>query len=518
MVGQRFVAVVGARVLPEHWAGRVAAVVRHFVGRGWGVGTGGARGADQYALAAVVAAGRAACGRSVVFLPGAVGGASTAALTVFQAFGGRVVQGGGAGRRALLKRSARLARESAGVVAFLWGPSRGSVFTVREAIRAGKPAAVVLASRATQLPAFAGGQWVPCAIGPIAAHRWVAEASGGPDEPEVKLTQLGRIFTVAEGEPVQAVLAHIATLSQGERLWFEQGMVAGDTVLIPHEALSDTPGYLTVPRLMRGFRCTAGEAAGLAELFLALDAGRDVVAHYESETHRCGVAAIVEDLVHLVARLEVSAGCPDADALADAECLGEWAEHVAEDGRLATLPVQDDGGEGALLAWHALGAVHAETTVCPVCGARYCRDDEAVELPRCPACGARDEWEARQGPSFLALIAEIDGCPGLAELAALGKRLYALGLPHDQAGVAWTHYQLRKAALEGSVVLTPAARALVARIEAAPVWALPRLGAELYRTQRAGAAITPAEWRRVWGAYRARGGRAPPPRRPPPAA
>src|SRR5262245_8115333 len=44
----------------------------------------------------------------------------------------------------------------------------------------------------------------------------------------------------------------------------------------------------------------------------------------------------------------------------------------------------------------------------------------------------------------------------------------------------------------------------MACIEATPERVLPRLGTELYRTQRAGAAITPAEWRRVWGAYRAR--------------
>ncbi len=507
MASHRFVAVVGARVLPEAWAPPVAAVVRFFVDHAWGIGTGGARGADHYALEAVVATGRPACARSVVFLPGMVGAARTAALTAFQALGGRVVPGSGEGRAALLARSGRLARESSGVVAFLWGPSRGSVFTLREAIRAGKPAAVVLAGGGAELPRFSGGQWVACAIGPVAAHRWVPDA-GDPDEPERKLTALGRIFAVPEGEPVQALMDHISTLSQGERLWFEQGIVAGDTVLIPHEALSDTPAFLTVPRLMRRFRCAAREAAGLAELFLALDAGRDVIGHYEAEARRWGVAAVVEDLVHLVARLELGATCPEGDALTDAECLGEWAEHVAEDGRLATLPVQDEGGEAALLAWHALGPVHAETAICPVCGAPYCPDDEAMELPRCPTCGARDEWEARQGARFLALVTEIDGCHSLTALAVLGKRLYALALPHDQAGVAWTHYQLRKAAIEAAVTLGAVARALVARIESASARALPRLGAELYRTQRASAAITPAEWRRVWRAYRGRRPRA----------
>jgi hypothetical protein len=378
------------------------------------------------------------------------------------------------------------------------------VFTVWEAIRAGKPAAVVLAGGGAELPCFAGGQWVACAIGPIAAHRWVPDEND-PEEPERKLTGLGRIFAVPEGEPIQGLMDHISTLSQGERLWVEQGIVAGDTVLIPHEALTDTPAFLTVPRLMRGFRCTVREAAGLAELFLALDAGRDMVTHYQTEARRWGVTAITEDLLHLVAR---GSGCPVGDALPDAERLGEWAEDVAEDGHLATLPGHDGGGEGALLAWHALGPVHAEVAICPVCGARYCPDDEAVDRPRCLACGARDEWEARQGASFLVLVAEIDDCPSLTDLAALGKRLYALALPHDQAGVAWTHYQLRKAALEAAITLGPAARALVARIEAAPERALPRLGAELYRAQRARAAITPTEWRRVWRAYRARRPRA----------
>ena len=48
-------------------------------------------------------------------------------LGAFVAQGGRVVEGPGVGLDALLARSRRLARDAAGVVAFLWGPSRGSV-------------------------------------------------------------------------------------------------------------------------------------------------------------------------------------------------------------------------------------------------------------------------------------------------------------------------------------------------------------------------------------------------------
>ena len=171
--GQGFVAVVGARVLPEAVAPQVAAWCGAFCRAGWGIGSGGARGADAYALDAVVAAGPAACARSVVFLPGAVPAQDGGARRLRRRRAGAWCPASAAGRVALLARSRRLARASAGVVAFLWGPSRGSVFTVREAIRAGKPAAVVLA----------GGGAVPARVrrGPVGAvpARVGATRSGG---------------------------------------------------------------------------------------------------------------------------------------------------------------------------------------------------------------------------------------------------------------------------------------------------------------------------------------------------
>jgi hypothetical protein len=180
------------------------------------VGSGGARGADAFALHTVLRAGSAACTRSVVFLPGGRSAGCGGALRAFAARGGRVVPGAGAGRSALLARSRRLAHASAGVVAFLWGPSRGSVFTVREAIRAGKPAAVVLTGGGAELPSFSGGAWVPCSLGPVAGFRWVAR----PDEAErpSRKTWLARVFEVPEGEPTHALLSHISSLTPGERI------------------------------------------------------------------------------------------------------------------------------------------------------------------------------------------------------------------------------------------------------------------------------------------------------------
>jgi hypothetical protein len=166
--------------------------------------------------------------------------------------------------------------------------------------------------------------------------------------------------------------------------------------------------------------------------------------------------------------------------------------------------VQADG-ESALLAWHTLGSVQPERLECHACGGAYEADDETAELSACPACGTADTWEARQGEAFRRLVGEIDACPSLAKLAVLGKRLYAARLPHDQAGVAWTHYRFRKAALEHSMPLGAPARALLAEVEQAPVAALSRLGVRLYRLQHGTAtSIAASEWRRIWQTYHSR--------------
>ena len=100
---------------------------------------------------------------------------------------------------------------------------------------------------------FPGGRWVPCRLGAVEAFRWVAS----PERREAtRRSWLARVFEVPEGEPTDAQLGHIASLSPGERLWFERGVLVGGTVVVPHEALSDTPAFLDTRRLMRRFRCS----------------------------------------------------------------------------------------------------------------------------------------------------------------------------------------------------------------------------------------------------------------------
>jgi hypothetical protein len=162
--------------------------------------------------------------------------------------------------------------------------------------------------------------------------------------------------------------------------------------------------------------------------------------------------------------------------------------------------------EPATLAWRVLGSIDPMRVYCAHCGRAYDVDDDGSELPACPRCGTPDTWEARQPASFRALLRAIDDCRTRAALAALGRQLYRASLPRGQAGVVWTRYRIRQAGLDGATPLSAAARELLATIERADAWALPRLGAALYRRQHAGGApgLTPAEWRRLWQAYRAR--------------
>jgi hypothetical protein len=312
---------------------------------------------------------------------------------------------------------------------------------------------------------------------------------------------------------VAALLAHVSSLTPGERLWFEQGVRVGDQVLVPYERLDDgKPAALGVDRLMRRLRCSAKDAFDLGEALLALDADATVIAHYLAEARHRGVAFVLAELVAWAARLGAVAPVPDADALDHAEPLGDDVDAVTDAGERGATPADPTDVDGlaapepATLAWRVLGSLDAPRCRCPRCGACYVADADAVDLPACPRCGTPDTWEARQPAAFQAWLGALDACPSRAALGLLGRRLYAARLPRAQAGVAWTRYRIRQAALDAATPLSTAGRELLDAIGRTEAWALPRLGAALYRRQHAAGApgLTPAEWRRIWAAYRAR--------------
>jgi len=157
----RLVGVVGSRSLPASFSPLVSSVVSLFLARGFRVASGGAVGADSFALSALLQQGAASSG--VVFSAWSSASGFPASVrpqvSQFLSSGGQVVWGpasSGAPRQqavsALLGRNQRLVAACSVLVAFLFGPSRGSLFTVRQAIRRSVPVVVFLCGGGASLP------------------------------------------------------------------------------------------------------------------------------------------------------------------------------------------------------------------------------------------------------------------------------------------------------------------------------------------------------------------------------
>jgi predicted Rossmann fold nucleotide-binding protein DprA/Smf involved in DNA uptake len=158
----RLAGVVGSRSLPASFAPLVSHVVSLLLSRGYSIASGGALGADSFALEAVIQQGASARGIIYSAWASASGFPSSVQPQVsrFLASGGQVVWGScpvGASRQeavsALLGRNRRLVSASSVIVAFLHGSSRGSLYTVRQAVEQGVPVIVFLCGGGASLPA-----------------------------------------------------------------------------------------------------------------------------------------------------------------------------------------------------------------------------------------------------------------------------------------------------------------------------------------------------------------------------
>jgi predicted Rossmann fold nucleotide-binding protein DprA/Smf involved in DNA uptake len=158
----RLAGFIGSRSLPVSFAPLVSRVVSLLLSRGYGIASGGAVGADSFALAAVIHRGVAS--RCVIYSAWASASGFPSSVqpqvSRFLASGGQVVWGYcpvGASRQeavsALLGRNRRLVSASSVVVAFLHGQSRGSLYTVRQAVEQGVPVIVFLCGGGASLPA-----------------------------------------------------------------------------------------------------------------------------------------------------------------------------------------------------------------------------------------------------------------------------------------------------------------------------------------------------------------------------
>ena len=167
--GKNGVGIVGARILPEEYKQKVFELVRYLLDKGYKINSGGAMGADLYALEALLALG--AIDKGLIFSPWSSLSCFPKAvkpdIEKYLSQKGKISWGLVAPdancavvRAGLLARNEKLVKNSSGLVAFLYGESRGTSFTVRRACANGLKVVVFLCDEKAKLPEIQNGRWI----------------------------------------------------------------------------------------------------------------------------------------------------------------------------------------------------------------------------------------------------------------------------------------------------------------------------------------------------------------------
>jgi predicted Rossmann fold nucleotide-binding protein DprA/Smf involved in DNA uptake len=167
-VGKK-VGIVGARALPEEFKPKINEIVRYLVRKEYQIHTGGALGADLYALEALIAL--AAVQKGQLFSPwSSIQGFPREVqkhVEYYVEHRGKVFWGlvpahssRSVAIAGLLSRNQRLVNASSGIVAFLYGESKGTINTIRIAIQRGLKVVVFVCGGNAKLPEVSSGRWV----------------------------------------------------------------------------------------------------------------------------------------------------------------------------------------------------------------------------------------------------------------------------------------------------------------------------------------------------------------------
>ncbi len=282
------------------------------------------------------------------------------------------------------------------------------------------------------------------------------------------------------GEAYLGMAFHVRDMNQLDRIIFEDCAVADGAVVAPHlNVKSRCPVHLRPEILQKRIGCTFHQAVALADAWSIIEATAKMVNEFIIGIKAKGIEesiAYFERLAMELAEVEVS-----------------WEHEVGE-----SLP--DDGGDDDyggindgdgddayreeipdLYAYHAIG---------------YDELAEAMELT----------WEERQSRSYRSLLTKVRGMNDLDVLRDLGKKVYALGLSRDQAGVFWYEYRKteRQIMTEIGKSLSVSARQLLHQARNAN-GNLAALGVRLFKIQRGVIKMADSprkhEWIIIWAAY-----------------
>ncbi len=280
------------------------------------------------------------------------------------------------------------------------------------------------------------------------------------------------------GEGYLAMAYHVRDMNQLDRIIFEECTVADGAVVAPHINIkSSCPFHLRPEVIQKKIGCDLHQAAILADAWSIIEATAKIVDAFITLVKSKGTVeaiAYFEDIALKLAEVEVS-----------------WDHEVVD-------PVQDDSDDISdsfledadetyreeipdLYAYHVIG---------------YDELSEAMDLT----------WEERQSRSYKALLGKVRDVNDLGSLRDLGKKVYALRLSRDQAGVFWYEYGKSQAKIMDDLRqrFGVTARGLLMQIQNAN-GNLAALGARLYKIQNGAVKIAdpPAkhEWIIIWAAY-----------------
>jgi len=166
------VGVIGSRSLPYTVANKVGDIVQDLIKRKYHIATGGAIGADQFVIERLLRLGLS--DHCTVYSPwqnyAGFPVKVRAMMRQFKDYGGHLLWGEVGGnepqhliKMGLLLRNQRLVSACYGLVAFIDGHSRGSIFTIQKAAQ--KRLTIVVFPHDCHLPEIDFVKWVPLKCG-----------------------------------------------------------------------------------------------------------------------------------------------------------------------------------------------------------------------------------------------------------------------------------------------------------------------------------------------------------------
>ena len=291
------------------------------------------------------------------------------------------------------------------------------------------------------------------------------------------------------GEAYLGMAFHVRDMSQLDRIIFEDCTVADGAVVAPHlNVKSRCPVHLRPEILQKRIGCTFHQAVSLADAWSIIEATAKMVDAFIVGIKVKGIEAGIAYFEHLAMELaevevswehEVGESLPDDGGDDDHGGIGDGAGDDFDLTGNADEAYQEEIPD--LFAYHAIG---------------YDELAEAMDLT----------WEERQSQSYRSLLTKVRGMNDLDALRDLGKKVYALGLSRDQAGVFWYEYRKAEQRIMAEIgkSLSISARRLLHQVRNAN-GNLAALGARLFKIQRDVIKMADSprkhEWIIIWAAY-----------------